>query len=139
MSPARRVALGVAILSAGLGAQAALERVAETDRPELVRPLVTIPLRIGPWQGRDEAVDPEILREAQTDDYLNRVYEDHRHPGRRLWLWINYSRLGLNLRHSPEVCLPSGGWDKIESQTRQLAIPRAGDNPLPITRLAYGR
>lgn len=139
MSPARRVTLGVVILTAGLGAQAAMERVAETDRPELLRPLATIPMQIGSWQGRDEEVDPEVLREAQTDDYLNRVYEDLSQPGRRLWIWINYSRLGLNLRHSPEVCLPSGGWDKIESQTRQIGIPRPDGDPLPITRLAYGR
>ena len=31
--------------------------------------------------------------------------------------------LGTNLRHTPEICLPSGGWTKIESQTRVIAVP----------------
>lgn len=138
MSPARRSALGAAILTAGLGAQAALEKATETTRPALARPLATIPARLGHWEGRDEPVDPQVLAETQADDHLNRVYEDLRHPGRRVTLWINYSRLGLNLRHSPEVCLPSGGWTKVESQCRVETL-RSGAAALPISRLAYSK
>lgn len=137
--PATRLAVGVALLAGGLGAQAAVERATETPRPLLRRPLASIPTRLGPWVGRDEPTDPDVLRESQADDHLNRVYEDPDRPGRRLTVWMNYSRLGLNLRHSPEVCLPSGGWEKVESQTRTLALERPTGPAQPMTRLAYRR
>ena len=57
----------------------------------------------------------------------------------RFRLWVNYSRVGLNLRHSPEICLPSGGWTKVESECRVLSIERAEGKPLLITRLGYAQ
>ena len=71
----------------------------------------------------------DIVERAQTTEYLNRTYESRKHPGLRLRLWINYSRYGNNLRHTPEICLPSGGWTKIESQTRVLEVP-VGSGPV---------
>jgi hypothetical protein len=70
---------------------------------------------------------------------VNRVYEDRTNPSRRLWLWINYSREGLNLRHSPEICLPSGGWKKVESQCGILEVPGVESKPQRLTRLAYAQ
>jgi hypothetical protein len=139
MSPIRRAVLGVAFLTVGLAAQAALERVNETPRPPLKRPLATLPMQLGDWDGRDEPIDPDILEQSQADDHLNRVYEDRNRPGRRLVLWVNYSRHGLNLRHSPEICLPSGGWTKIESQTQVMPVHRGGAEPLSMTRLGYSK
>ncbi|GIW88843.1 MAG: hypothetical protein KatS3mg108_3167 [Isosphaeraceae bacterium] len=131
-----RVGLVVGILVLGLGIQSALEAGYRTPRPELKAPLASLPKRLGSWVGRDEPMDPEIVERAQADDYLNRVYEDTRRPGRAIKVWMNYSRHGLNLRHSPEVCLPSGGWTKVESQTRVLKAQAPGGE-LWITRLMY--
>src|SRR4051794_36144462 len=113
MSPIRRAVLCGVLLSGGLAAQAGLESMTCIERPPLRRPLATLPIELGDWVGRDEPVDSHILKEAQTTDYLNRVYESRSFPGRPLGLWINYSNEGLNLRHSPEICLPSGGWTKV--------------------------
>ena len=110
MSATRRVTLCGGVLALALAAQAGLEAMTAIERPRLRAPLSAVPMELGHWVGRDETVNPLILKESQADDYLNRVYEDRRQPGRKLWLWVNYSREGLNLRHSPEVCLPSGGW-----------------------------
>jgi EpsI family protein len=139
MSRIQRIVLCGAFLTAGLAAQAALERINQTERPPLRRPLATIPGELGDWAGSDQAVDPDIVARAQTTEYLSRVYESRKHPGLRLQLWVNYSREGTNLRHTPEICLPSGGWTKIESQTRTLTIPVPGVAPVLVTRLGYGR
>ena len=46
----------------------------------------------------------------------------------------------MNLRHSPEVCLPSGGWDE-----GRVAVPRCSTSPrptagaVPVTRLGYAQ
>jgi EpsI family protein len=137
MSPLRRVLIGVVFLSLGLVAQAGLEELSQTDRPTPRARLSSIPLVLGDWEGRDVELHPDVLREAQTDDYVNRVYEDRRSPGRQLSLWMNYSRHGLNLRHSPEICLPSGGWTKVEPECRVIEVRGPDGAETPITRLVY--
>lgn len=139
MTPTRRVTVCTAVLALTLVAQAGLEAMTAIERPELRAGLAAVPLELGDWVGRDEPVDPVIVEKAQTDDYLNRLYEDRRHPGRRVWLWMNFSRKGNNLRHSPEICLPSGGWEKVESRCAVLNLPTADGRAFPVTRLAYAQ
>jgi EpsI family protein len=139
MTPKRRVTVCTAVLAAGLFAQAGLEAMTAIERPPLRAPLATLPMELGDWVGQDVPVDPRIVREAQTDDYLNRVYEDRRRPGRRIWLWMNYSKKGLNLRHSPEICLPSGGWTKVEAQCRVVRVPGPDGQEFPVMRLGYAQ
>ena len=79
------------------------------------------------------------MKEAQATEYLSRIYESREFPGRRFDLWINYSNEGLNLRHSPEICLPSGGWTKIESACREMTIQCDSNKSLPIMRLGYSQ
>jgi hypothetical protein len=123
----------------GLVAQGGLERLNRTERPPLRRPLASLPMDLDGWAGRDEPVDPDIVERAQTTEYLNRTYESGTRPGLRLRLWVNYSREGTNLRHTPEICLPSGGWTKIESQTRAVVVPLESGRSIPVTLLGYGR
>jgi hypothetical protein len=133
-----RTIVGPALLGLGVLASVGVGAATETPRPPLREPLSSLPLVMGSWVGRDVSVDPAILKEAQCDEYINRLYEDTSVPGRTLSLWINYSRLGANLRHSPEVCLPSGGWEKIEARTAVIEVPGPrGGEPLRLTRLAY--
>ncbi|MGA8351217.1 MAG: EpsI family protein [Isosphaeraceae bacterium] len=123
----------------GLAAQGELKSLNQTERPSLRRDLESIPLELGDWVGQKEDVAPNIVERAQTTAYLNRVYESRTQPGLRLTLWINYSEKGTNLRHTPEICLPSGGWTKIESQTKVLNVLAPNDKVVRITRLGYGR
>ncbi len=141
MTSLKRVVICSFVLLLALAAQAGLEAMTMIERPRLRAPLATILMELGNWIGADAAIDPYILKESQADDYLNRVYEDRTQPGRRLWLWINFSRTGLNLRHSPEICLPSGGWSKVESQCGVIPVsthPEAQEI-FPVTRLAYSQ
>jgi EpsI family protein len=139
MSPVRRTGLCAVILGFGFAAQGALEKLSETPRPPLVRKLATIPLRLGDWVGQEEPVDPRVLEESQATDFLSRVYTNARSPGRRMSVWINYSEHGLNLRHTPEICLPSGGWEKVESDCRVMRIRGPEGEFLPVTRLVYAK
>ena len=138
MPPFRRVALCGVILSFGYAAQAALEHWAKIDRPPLRASLKAIPMELGEWVGQDVGVEPDIVDRSQATEYLNRDYEWRGRPGRPLRLWINYSDRGLNLRHSPKICLPSGGWTEVESLSRVIPI-RHGRGEVPITRLAYAQ
>ncbi len=139
MNVRNRVILTLGMLGIGLAAHAAMERSASIERPKLRRSLAELPMVIGDWQGRDEPIASEIVEEAQTDDYVNRIYEHQRYPGQRVSLWINYSVNGLNLRHSPEVCLPSGGWTRVESLNDTLSLNDPAGRPVPISVLAYSK
>ncbi len=139
MSPVRRLTLCGLFLTVGFAAQAGLEKATETERPPLRAPLSSVPMELGDWVGRDISVDPRVLKESQADEYINRIYESRKDPGRRLWLWINYSRMGLNLRHSPKICLPSGGWTEIESESRMIPIRYGDDRSIRIMRLGYSQ
>jgi EpsI family protein len=139
MSNLVRTMISGAILATGLAAQAGLEQLNQTVRPPLLRSLHSIPLVMGDWVGRDEPVNADIVDRSQTTEYLNRVYESRKQPGVRLRVWINYSSRGNNLRHTPEICLPSGGWTKIESMTRVIDVPLDSERSMEVTRLAYAR
>ena len=139
MTQMNRCLLCAGILMIGLAAQGELKSLNQTERPSLRRDLESIPLELGDWVGQKEDVAPNIVERAQTTAYLNRVYESRTQPGLRLTLWINYSEKGTNLRHTPEICLPSGGWTKIESQTKVLNVLAPNDKVVRITRLGYGR
>lgn len=133
----KRTIVGLVLLAAGIVAQTSLDASMNRPRPRLRAALDTIPMQLGTWVGRDEPMDADILERTQADEYLNRSYEDSSHPGRTIKVWINYSLNGLNLRHTPEVCLPSGGWTKVESQTRVLQVAGPSGTPQTITRLCY--
>jgi hypothetical protein len=139
MSQGKRIILGLGMLTTGLAAQAALERANEIERPALRRPLASVPLVLGDWVGADRPVRPDLIERAQTTEYLSRFYESRRHPGVRMELWVNYSLYGTNLRHTPEICLPSTGYTKNEAQTKEFEIPAAGHATERITRLGYSR
>jgi EpsI family protein len=139
MSQLKRALLCVAILATGIAAQAALERLNQTERPPLRMPLQSIPLELGDWTGRDEPADPDIIERAQASEYLSRIYESRKQAGLSLRLWINYSQQGNNLRHTPAICLPSIGWNNVESQTRILSVPVGPEQSISITRLGYER
>lgn len=139
MNATTRVVLGITLLGGGLVAEAAVERASQAERPPLRGALADLPYSLGPWIGADEPVDERVARECQATEYLNRVYYHRDQPARRIHLWMNYSATGLNMRHSPEVCLPSGGWEKVEAMTREAELPTPGDGDRTITLLGYSR
>jgi len=134
-----RVILTVAVLSFGLIAHATLERTATIERPVLRQDLSNLPMVMGDWVGHDEPIADDIVERAQTDAYINRIYENTLKPGEKVSLWINYSQTGLNLRHSPEVCLPSSGWERIESLQETLYIDSVDGQKVPASVLAYSK
>jgi EpsI family protein len=139
MKTRARVVAGVLVLGLGIWAEAAIEAANERPRPPLLGKLSTIPLSLGSWSGHDLEMDPGVLAESQADDYINRIYRNPAYPGVALRVWINYSAHGLNMRHSPEICLPGHGYSKVESRCRVLEAPRAGGGVHRLSRLVYAQ
>ena len=137
MNAMGRATVCLSLLAAGVAAQAGLESLSNIPRPPLNRPLASIPMTFDGWTGRDVPIDAEIRRVSQADDALSRAYANPRYPGVVLSLWVNYSGVGNNMWHSPEVCLPSHGWTMIESETKVVPVADPEGQIQPITRLGY--
>ncbi len=87
-------------------------------------PLASIPLDMGDWVGKDEPVDADIV-ERCPDDRIPQP--DVREPQAARASAAPLDQLFALWRPTcatrPKICLPSGGWTKIESLTRVLAVP----------------
>jgi EpsI family protein len=103
--------------------------VASADREvhEPRKQLALVPLQIGDWRGRDaRPFDDDVIGALGVDEYINREYiARHAAP---LALYIGYyasQRQGDTI-HSPQNCLPGGGWQPTESGT--VRVPSGGGN-----------
>jgi len=103
--------------------------------PERAR-LSTIPLRIGEFEGRETFVDQVYLDQLRTSDYLMSLYRRPADPS-PVELWVAYydSQVKGASVHSPQACLPGGGW-RIESfSTRDVPNVRADGGSLRVNRV----
>jgi len=106
----------------------------------LARPLDQIPATLAGWSmTADEPLEATVLEQLKPTTYISRIYGN---GARRLGLLIVYyaqQRAGESM-HSPEHCLPGGGWQirrrEIESlplagrtvHVNRYAIAHAGEN-----------
>lgn len=124
-------ALSFVLLLAGGGAarfSAHWLNVETNETIRLPRPLTTLPLRLGDWQGTDLELSAATLRIAGNDDLVCRSYRNAA-TGDAVTLYIGYTgRPRTMLRHRPSVCYPNAGWSWVGSQTGGATV---GEAPLP--------
>lgn len=76
------------------------------------QPLVLFPAELGSWTGRLQTLEPQIERVLGADDYFSASFES---PGEiaPVDLFIAYyaNQTEGGGIHSPEVCIPAGGWE----------------------------
>lgn len=90
-----------------------------------------LPLRLGPWEGRERPPDAEVQRWFQAPELvIQRTYR--RSDGERVWLSAFGSRGDKSFHlfeHVPELCYPLDGW-----QVQHFAVARLplGPRALPV-------
>lgn len=96
-----------------------------STRPEIVpdrSAFVDFSMRIGEWQGNPQPVEPQLISALRFDDYL---LADYAAPGKGpLTLYMAYyqsQRKGQSA-HSPQSCMPGGGWEITSKGTVSLPI-----------------
>jgi EpsI family protein len=111
--------------------------VAMADRRELPparRSFAEFPMRVGDWQGRQEAAfEANVLKVLGVEDYLTRSYVSNRQI---VGLYIGYwdsQRQGDTI-HSPLNCLPGSGWEPISKATVMLKDPTRPGVQWPANR-----
>ncbi|MGB7270928.1 MAG: VPLPA-CTERM-specific exosortase XrtD [Albidovulum sp.] len=92
-------------------------------------PLALYPAQIENWTGVTSRLEPEIEVVLAADDYVNAVYGSPNEADVVALFVAFYDKQteGQGI-HSPEVCLPSGGWEVFS----------LGEVPVDMTAQGYG-
>lgn len=105
-------------------------RTFEAPRAEFA----SFPTQIGDWEGlARQSLDPQVAATLNAQDYL--LSNFRRSDGAVVEVFAAWFRdQTLSGAHSPEICLPGGGWE-FASLTRQDIGPALGlDRPFPVNR-----
>jgi exosortase D (VPLPA-CTERM-specific) len=120
----------LAILFAGIAWQVAPARDFTTpDRDSLA----LFPLKLENWRGERKRLDANVERVLAADDYL---VADYTNAQTRVNLLIAYykSQTEAGAIHSPEVCLPSGGWEISHWDAVDTGLRTKSGTPLFVNR-----
>lgn len=131
IAPSRALVLVIGLSALATAAWVSLPRL-QTTLPERFA-FATFPGRIGDWEGLRRPLDPETETVLAATDYLNAVYaEPGDAPAVNLFVaWYADQTKGEGI-HSPEVCLPVGGWEVSAFTPHRLALP--GRAPFEVNR-----
>ena len=95
-----------------------------------------VPMTLGPWRGRPEALDPQIARLSGQTDHIFRSYVDTR-TGVALDVIVLYGPAVALKEHAPEQCYPAAGFAVVEGPDLR-EIPTAG-GPVPFHALLVAK
>ena len=86
-------------------------------------PFAVYPRTIGEWRGSTFSLDPEVEEVLAATDYLNAVYvSTDRHKSVSQFVAFYESQTDGSGIHSPEVCLPVGGWEIFSMEPYELNL-----------------
>ena len=120
---ASRGLAAAAALSLAIGAAFVLTPAADplpVDRDGFV----LFPRELGAWTGVSEPLDPQVESVLKATDYINASYAapGERRPVNFFAAWYQKQTEGAGI-HSPEVCLPVGGWEMFSIERHRLSFP----------------
>ena len=112
-----------------VGATVLLHGVSHGETIVPRQPLRDLPRVLGPWQGEDHPLGPQVLQALSVSDYANRLYVD-RNGTIQLYIGFYDSQRTGSTIHSPKNCLPGAGWDPVRSGDAKVSLP--GGNAITV-------
>lgn len=122
IAPSRGL-IGAALLTVAVSSAFVL--VPPPDRVAVVRDSFALfPRSFGDWRGRPRALEPEVEAVLGASDYIDITYSapGTAAPVNFFAAWYVKQTEGSGI-HSPEVCLPVGGWEVFALTTVPVTIP----------------
>jgi exosortase D (VPLPA-CTERM-specific) len=99
-------------------------------------PMALFPREVGDWRGETpRLLEPEMREVLGADDYYWTTFSapDEAAPVDFLTAWYA-KQTDENGIHSPEVCIPGGGWEMVTIETVDLADAAGTETPFPANR-----
>jgi exosortase D (VPLPA-CTERM-specific) len=101
------------------------------EKTPISRPISQFPLVVEGWEGKRQFLDKQFIDVLQFSDYTSIDYSKKGNSAVNLYVaYYESQRKGRSI-HSPETCLPGGGW--IFNQAGTRTIPLSGKNSSSIT------
>ncbi len=98
-------------------------------------PFALFPRSMGDWSGVHAELDPQIERVLGADDYVNARYVTSAGSAPvSLFVGFYESQTAGSGIHSPEVCLPAGGWEIYSLTPHQVAFPETSFGTFEVNR-----
>lgn len=129
------VVCGAVLVAAGAGHRFLLSQIdaALAEPLKLQKPLSSLPLKLGPWAGRDIPLDAETRRIAGEDDFLNREYRSDELDC-SVGLYVGYmGRPRSRMGHRPDTCYVAHGYEQVSQEPTVIA----GSDNREIPALLY--
>ncbi|MES2579499.1 MAG: VPLPA-CTERM-specific exosortase XrtD [Pseudomonadota bacterium] len=110
-----------------------------SDRVEIKperKPLATFPTKIDNWVAKESSLSKDVEEFLGVDDYL---LADYKADGSSVNFYVAYyasQRKGVS-PHSPQVCMPGGGW--IISSLDRITIDVAGKKDFHVNRTVINK
>jgi exosortase D (VPLPA-CTERM-specific) len=132
--PASRGLIAAALLTAGLSAAWVLAPAQQAGAVER-DPFSLFPREFAGWSGASVALDPQVEVTLGADDYLAAYYRNPDEAG-AIDFFLSYYRSQTegSAIHSPEVCLPAGGWEVFAIEPATLSLPQTSFGTFEVNR-----
>ena len=124
---ARALLAAAIIVAAGIYASGA----SAPERLPSRETLATTPVSLLGWEGRDVALDDDVLVQLGVDDYINRRYMAADAPPVALYVGYYASQRQGDTIHSPQNCLPGAGWRPVSAERTTVDL---GGRTIPVNR-----
>jgi exosortase D (VPLPA-CTERM-specific) len=119
-----------------LAASVAWVASSEVEAPPLDRqPFTLFPQQIGSWSGTTERLEPEVEKVLGATDYLNTTFRSVE-ASASVNMFVAYydtQTRGEGI-HSPEVCLPVGGWEIFSLDLYRIDMSGTGYGAFVVNR-----
>jgi exosortase D (VPLPA-CTERM-specific) len=121
LRPSLGLALGL-VLTAAVAAGLSVQRDGSAVVPER-DPFAIFPRDLAEWSGRQAFLEPQTERVLGASDYLDMTYFSQSEAASASLFMAYYDKQteGSGI-HSPEVCLPAGGWEIASFRTHRVDI-----------------
>ncbi|MDQ2089667.1 VPLPA-CTERM-specific exosortase XrtD [Marimonas arenosa] len=106
------------------------------DAPPLDRqPFALFPYSIGTWSGTTHTLEPEVEEVLGATDYLNATYSSvEASAAVNMFVAFYDTQAEGEGIHSPEVCLPVGGWEIFSLEPYRIDMTGAGYGVFEVNR-----
>lgn len=108
----------------------------EEIRPER-QAFVNFPLQLGEWHATQSSLPESIEKGLKLDDYLMADYQSPDKGTVNFYVAYYASQRKGASPHSPEVCIPGGGW--LITSLTQIPVAMDGRPPFKVNRTVISR